>query len=82
MLSEKTGKTKKDIGESVDMIIDGIIDAYKYYDGVKFVGFGSFDVKHTKKRRGTDPNTLEPIIIRANKLPKFYPSNSLKEVLV
>lgn len=81
MVSNKTGKTKKEVAEATEMIINGITDAYKYYDGVKFVGFGSFAVKRTKQRNGTDPNTLEPIKIKANRLPKFYPSKSLKEVL-
>lgn len=81
MLSDKTGKTKKDVGEAVDMVLDGIVDAYKYYDGVKFVGFGIFTIKRTKPRNGTNPNTLERIKIKANKLPKFYPSGLLKQVL-
>ncbi len=82
MLNEQTGKTKKDIGESVDMVLEGIKKAYRDYDGVKFVGFGTFTKKKTKTRIGTNPNTLEPIKIQSNVLPKFIPGRELKELLV
>ena len=82
MLSEQTGKTKKDIEESVEMVLDGIKDAYKYFDGVKFVGFGTFTKKKTKSRIGTNPNTLEPIKIHSNVLPKFIPGRELRELLI
>lgn len=81
MISHQTGKTKKEILESVDMVLNGIKDAYKYYDGVKFVGFGTFGVKKTKTRFGTDPNTLERIKISSNKLPRFIPGKELKDIL-
>ena len=58
-------RTKKDIGESVDMVLEGIKKAYRDYDGVKFVGFGTFTKKKTKTRIGTNPNTLEPIKIQS-----------------
>ena len=65
-----------------DMVLDGIKDAYRYFDGVKFVGFGTFTKKKTKSRIGTNPNTLEPIKIHSNVLPKFIPGRELKELLV
>lgn len=54
--------------------------AYKYYDGVKFVGFGTFKKKTTKSRMGTDPNTLERIKIESNVLPKFIPGAELRGI--
>ena len=82
MLNRNTGRTKREIEDAIDLVLGGIKYAYKYYDGVKFVGFGTFTKKKTKARRGTNPNTQMPIKIESNVLPKFIPGAELKEILV
>lgn len=42
VVSGTTGKSKKEVESAVDLVLEGIKYAYKYYDGVKFVGFGTF----------------------------------------
>ena len=80
VVSGTTGKSKKEVESAVDLVLEGIKYAYKYYDGVKFVGFGTFKKKTTKSRMGTDPNTLERIKIESNVLPKFIPGAELRGI--
>lgn len=80
MLNEQTGKTKKEINEAVDLVLNGIKKAYKDYDGVKFVGFGTFTKKRTKSRVGTNPYTLKKMHISSNVLPRFIPGKELREL--
>ena len=77
VVSGTTGKSKKEVESAVDLVLEGI---NKYYDGVKFVGFGTFKKKITKSRMGTDPNTLERIKIESNVLPKFIPGAELRGI--
>lgn len=81
MISESTGKTKKEVDEAVDYVLEGIKQAVQYYDGVKFIGFGTFDVAKRKARIGHNPGTLEKVEISACKAPHFSPSKLFKESL-
>ena len=42
-------------------------------------GFGRFETYQTKTRTGTNPNTLEKMVVKSAKNPHFIPSNKLKE---
>ena len=45
---------------------------------VDITSFGKFEIFHRKERMGINPITKEKMMIHASKLPKFRPSQTLK----
>ena len=52
MVSEHTGRTKKDIEEWTTLIFEEVKEAVKLYGGLKLVNFGTFDTRERKGRMG------------------------------
>ncbi|MCJ8299512.1 MAG: HU family DNA-binding protein, partial [Pseudomonadales bacterium] len=50
-------------------------------ESVALVGFGTFSVKERAARTGRNPQTGEPIQIKAATLPTFKPGKALKEAV-
>lgn len=80
-VSERSGFTKKDVGEVVDCIISTITEVLKEGEDVKIQGFGNFTVLSRGERIGRNPKDGSPINISASKLPKFKPSLILKNIV-
>lgn len=60
----------------------GITQALKKKDGkVTLVGFGTFSVVKRKARIGRNPQTGEPLKIKAKKVVKFSVGKKLKEAV-
>jgi len=86
-VAEKAGMTKKDAGEVVNIVFDSITDflageakkAENKRKKVQIIGFGSFDVRDRKPRKGLNPRTKAEISIPAKKVPNFKPGKALKE---
>lgn len=70
---------RKDVEETVNTFLEGIIDKLSMGDKVNLTGFGVFEVKDRKGRRGVDPRTLQPIAIPTVRVAKFRPGKTLKE---
>jgi len=57
-----------------------VTKALKKKDGkVTLVGFGTFSKAHRKARKGRNPQTGEPIKIKASNTVKFKPGKALKD---
>jgi len=78
-VSGKVGITKKGAGNVIDAIVETITNALKKGEKVALVGFGTFQVRERKARRGRNPRTGEEIQIPAKKVPKFRPGKRLRE---
>ena len=78
-VAEKAGMTKKAAGEAVDAVFSTITDALAVGDKVTFIGFGTFEVRERKARKGVNPATKEEIIIPAAKVPAFKAGKGLKD---
>ena len=74
-------ESKKQAQAAVDSILENISDALKNGDKVTLVGFGTFEVAERKARKGRNPQTGEPIDIKAAKVPRFSPGKALKEAV-
>jgi integration host factor subunit alpha len=48
---------------------------------LKIAGFGSFEVKQKKDRRGRNPQTGESITIEARRILTFKPSDVLRNAI-
>jgi DNA-binding protein HU-beta len=80
-VAEATGLTKKGAGEAVEATLDAIAGALSEGEKVTLVGFGTFEVRDRKAKRGVNPITKEPIDIPASKSAAFRPSKQLKEAV-
>jgi len=71
-------KTKKAAEDSVNCVLETIIEALKKGDAVKLVGFGTFSVVKRSARKGRNPQTGKEIKIKAKKVPKFSAGKKMK----
>lgn len=70
---------RKDVDEIVNAFLDLVIEKLSLGEKINLTGFGAFEVKDRKGRRGVDPRTLEKIVIPTVKVAKFRPGRTLKE---
>jgi DNA-binding protein HU-beta len=70
--------SKKEAGEAVEIVLDGIADALSGGEDVNFTGFGKFHVSERGPRQGVNPRTGERITIPGGKVPKFSAGAGLK----
>ena len=65
---------------ALNSFMDGVIKALKKKEGkVTLVGFGTFTKVRRKARTGRNPQTGDPIKIKARSVVKFKPGKGLKE---
>ena len=77
----KVGLTKKETNNVVDAITSAITDSLVRNERVTLVGFGTFQVRQRKARKGVNPQTREAINIPAKKVPKFTAGKALREAV-
>ena len=85
--AEMVEKAAKDAGISkvaaaaaLGSYLDSITKALKKKEGkVTLVGFGTFQKVRRKARKGRNPQTGEPIKIKATNVVKFRPGKKLKD---
>jgi len=77
----KVGLTKKETNNVVDAITSAITDTLAMDEKVTLVGFGTFQVRERKARRGVNPQTRKTINIPAKKVAKFKAGKSLRETV-
>ncbi len=78
-VSAKTGLTKKETQNVIDVLTETMGDALAKGEMVTLVGFGTFQVAKRKARRGVNPRTRETVQIPAKKVPKFVPGKGLRD---
>ena len=71
--------TKKEAQAVVESLLKTISLALKKKEDVTLTGFGTFKVVKRGARNGRNPQTGEPIKIKASKKVKFIPGKALKE---
>jgi len=77
----KVISSKKEAKEAVECVFSTITDALNKQQNVTLVGFGTFKVDNRKARTGRNPQTGEPIEIKAKNVPKFVPGKALKAAI-
>jgi integration host factor subunit alpha len=65
--------------ESVETILDIMKASLENGDDVLLTGFGKFNVKAKSARKGRNPKTGEPLLLKARKVITFKPSGILRE---
>ena len=80
-IAEKAEISKKDSEKAVNALFASIEEALVAGDKVQLVGFGTFEVRERKERKGQNPQTKKPITIPATKVPAFKAGKNLKDVV-
>ena len=79
-MAKEAGISKVQASTALNSFMEGVTKALKKRDGkVTLVGFGTFSKVRRKARTGRNPQTGDPIKIKARNVVKFKPGKSLSE---
>ena len=82
MMAKDAGISKVAAGAVLDSFMGNVTKALKKKNGkVTLVGFGTFSKIRRKARKGRNPQTGDPIKIKASNVVKFKPGKKLKEAV-
>jgi DNA-binding protein HU-beta len=73
--------TKKLVGELVDGVFENVALSIKKERRFSYPGFGTFEIRHRRARRGRNPQTGEEIRIKASKTVGFRATRAFKDRL-
>jgi len=77
----KLGYSKKESTDLLESLLSIMKNTLESGEKIKITGFGNFETKQKKDRRGRNPLTGETIIIEARRILTFKPSTVLKDHL-
>jgi len=77
-LSRTSGFTKNDCIDIAEMVLELMKRVIVEEGKLKIAGFGNFEVKSKRDRRGRNPQTGEEITITSRKILTYKPSVVLK----
>ena len=80
-VAESSGMTKKDTETIINALGEVIKETLAKGEEIRFIGFGSFEVKERAQRKGRNPQTGEEIHIPAAKVPVFNCGKLLKSAV-
>jgi DNA-binding protein HU-beta len=80
-IAESADISKASAARALDAALDAITGSLRQSDPVVLVGFGTFTVKQRAARTGRNPQTGEPIEIKAARVPGFKAGKALKDAL-
>jgi DNA-binding protein HU-beta len=78
-VAEETGVSKKATRQVIESALDMIARSLASDEKVVLSGFGTFEMRERRERRGVNPQTRQAMTIPASKTPGFSASNNLKE---
>ena len=80
LVAEK-GLTKRQAMDAVEATFETIKEALTKGEKIQLVGFGSFQVRAKRARKGRNPQTGSEITISARKVLKFKPGKALQQAV-
>lgn len=80
-ISTKHSITQKEAGNVIAMFTSSVISALGEGNEIQLIGFGNFSVSEVAARAGRNPQTGEPMQIKAYKQPKFKVGKKLKDAV-
>lgn len=80
-VADAAGMTKADTEKTLGAFFDHVIAEAKKGEAVAWPGFGKFSTSQRSARTGRNPQTGEPVQIKASTAMKFTSSAALKSAL-
>lgn len=80
-VADRLDLTKKQSENTLDTIIEVIIEQVAMGEKVSLIGFGTFQSSKRAPRKGRNPQTNEEIMIPACRVPKFKPGKVFKSMV-
>ncbi|MBW2617618.1 MAG: HU family DNA-binding protein [Deltaproteobacteria bacterium] len=80
-IASQANLTKADSERALNAFLDNVAEALKSSGKLTLTGFGTFIVAERKARMGRNPQTGEPIKIKAGKTVRFRAGKGLKDAL-
>jgi integration host factor subunit beta len=80
-LSEKENIPEKDAKDIVDLFFTLMQEALKKGERIELRGFGSFEIRHYRNRKGRNPKTGQAVDVPAKKVPFFKVGKELKDLV-
>ena len=80
-LANKMQITQKKAEEILSTILESIMKTLSKGDKVTLVGFGTFEARKRKERKGRNPQTGQEIQIPASVVPKFSAGKQFKQTV-
>lgn len=78
-IAEKADLTKEQANRVLNALLDEITGALNRKDSVTLVGFGTFLQRHRGARTGKNPQTGQPVKIKASNTVAFKPGKALRD---
>ena len=75
------GYSKKEASDLLESVFSIMKNTLKSGENLKIQGFGNFEIKQKKDRRGRNPQTGEEIIIEARSILTFKSSPLLRQAI-
>ena len=80
-VSDITRQPRKLVEEVLDAFLETMISELSMDQKINLSGFGIFEVRERKGRKGVDPRTLAPTMIPTVRVAKFRPGKTLKDAV-
>ena len=80
-MAKASGISKAAAEKALNGMLDSITGALKKGDKVTLVGFGTFSVSKRAARQGRNPQTGNPITIKARKVARFKTGSKLADAV-
>ena len=81
IICEKMGFALKESTEIVEQVFEIIKETLESGEKIKISGFGNFNVRTKRPRKGRNPKSGEEMVISGRKVVTFKPSSILRKVL-
>ena len=78
VVAKNTGESKRLVGDVLDELLTQVQKTVKRGEKVTLPGFGTFERRARAARTARNPQTGEPIKIKATKVPAFKAGASFK----
>ena len=80
-VADAAGVSKADTERTLGAFFDHVVSSTKSGEKVTWPGFGNFSTTQRAAREGRNPQTGEPVQIKASTAMKFSASSTLKQAL-
>lgn len=80
-IAEKSNLSKKDSEKALEAFLETVVEEVRNGGNVQLIGFGNFECRERKERKGRDPRSGAEITISASCIPAFKAGKVFKDAV-